>query len=868
MCKKDNCTSQNIVAGFNQDQQVVINLSNGHHLVLAPPGCGKTRVLAERVMHAVDNGVKVENMLCLTFTNRAAREMKERIDKRTGKGEVENLFVGNVHHFCTSLLRKNRVISQKTTVIDDEEKTVILREVIKNCLNFNVPNVEDYYNFQHLQYQLDHHHPDELITRPELKKYLVDERYIKVAREYLSYKKKYDLIDFEDLLLFGYDYLLSHKEEVNHYSWIQVDEVQDLNRLQLAIVELVTAHKNPCVVYLGDEQQAIYSFMGAKLKTLTYLKEKCHGSIHHFHGNYRSPKYLLDVFNKYAEINLHVDRALLPQAQGENANMQKPEDGLLIESCEQREGFFDGDYCSYDLAVERSLSYADGRTAILTYTNANCDKISERLERKGIEHFKISGTDFLWTKEVKLIFSHLNVFTQPENIMSWARILLGIDVYKKMEEAHQFISEANKCFLRGNDLMNDKLRNIIKNFIHDYPNELVIFDTETTGLDVNNDDIVEIAAIRIKGGIIVDEMDIMLYTEKTIPLMLGDTVNPLPDEYKKREKLQRDKGLFMFLDWVGKVPVLAHNAKYDYQILDANLKRDCGINNLPQRWQRVHDSLAIARIIEPQLSSYKLKDLLAIFHLSGNNSHLAIDDVKATKNLVDYCFQKASYIFVLQNDFFARNQVTINLMRERYGELYQHTWSLLSQKSGGVEGNIFSAEVNYAYQYFKDKDFIGELKKMNYLLPFLENDFIVDSKEKTLRQLLDQYMMELNTLRESDLCDSKSLRGRVNVYVSTVHRAKGLEFDNVVVFDVRDGAYPNFEWNNILKEKCNPAEIEKAQYGIQEDARKLYVAISRAKKRLCIQFPQMNTGHGRNGWYSFPAKLSPFIERICNMFAG
>ena len=326
LCKKDNCTSQNIGEGFNQDQQVVINLNHGHHLVLAPPGCGKTRVLAERVMHAIDNGVIVENMLCLTFTNRAAREMKERIDKRMGNGDVENLFVGNVHHFCSSLLRKNQVIPQKTTVIDDEEKTVILREVIKNCLNINVLNVEDYYNFQHLLYQLDNHYPDELITRPELKKYLVDERYIKVAREYLSYKKKYDLIDFEDLLLFGYDYLLSHKEEVNHYSWIQVDEVQDLNRLQLAIVELVTAHKNPCVVYLGDEQQAIYSFMGAKLKTLTYLKEKCHGSIHHFHGNYRSPKYLLDVFNKYAEINLHVDRALLPQAQGENANMQKPEE--------------------------------------------------------------------------------------------------------------------------------------------------------------------------------------------------------------------------------------------------------------------------------------------------------------------------------------------------------------------------------------------------------------------------------------------------------------------------------------------------------------------------------------------------------------
>ena len=266
---------------------------------------------------------------------------------------------------------------------------------------------------------------------------------MRIAREYTSYKKKYDLLDFEDLLLYGYDYLIEHKNEVKRYSWIQVDEVQDLNRLQLAIIELVTAPNNPCVVYLGDEQQAIYSFMGAKLSTLSYLKDQCQGNIHHFHGNYRSPKYLLDIFNQYAEFNLHVDKDILPQAQGENADLQQPKDALLMESCELREGFYEYDFCAYDMAVERALSYSDGRTAILTYSNKDCDKISERLAHKNIEHFKISGTDFLWTKEVKLIFSHLNVFTQPENIMSWARILMGIGVCQKLEIAHQLISEAN-----------------------------------------------------------------------------------------------------------------------------------------------------------------------------------------------------------------------------------------------------------------------------------------------------------------------------------------------------------------------------------------------------------------------------------------
>ena len=855
-----------VYQGFNYDQQTVIKLYKGHHLVLAPPGCGKTRVLAERVMHAIDNGIQVEDMLCLTFTNRAAREMKERIDNRIGNEIVDNLFVGNVHHFCSTMLRENKVIVQKTTIIDDEEKSVIIRDIIRRCFRLDLVNVEEYYNFQHLLHQVEHNHPEDIIVRPELKRHFEDAKFMRIAREYTSYKKKYDLLDFEDLLLYGYDYLIEHKNEVKRYSWIQVDEVQDLNRLQLAIIELVTAPNNPCVVYLGDEQQAIYSFMGAKLSTLSYLKDQCQGNIHHFHGNYRSPKYLLDIFNQYAEINLHVDKDILPQAQGENADLQQPQDALLMESCELREGFNENDFCAYDMAVERALSYNDGRTAILTYSNKDCDKISERLARRKVEHFKISGTDFLWTKEVKLIFSHLNVFTQPENIMSWANILMGIGVCQKMETAHQLITEANNACLRGNDLLDDARRNLIKNFIHDYPNEFVIFDTETTGLDVNNDDIVEIAAIHISNGIVVDELDLMLYTDKTIPLMLGDIENPLPDEYKKREKMDRKEGLLMFLNWVGNTPVLAHNAKYDYQILDANLQRDCRIDDLAKRWIKVHDSLAITRVVEPDLNSYKLKDLLATFDLQGKNSHLAIDDVKATKSLVDYCYKKANHVFILQNEFYANHREIIAKIKEQYGELYRHTELLLSKKAEEGKRNLLATETEYAYHYFTERGFIEELDKMKYLLPFLSEDFIPKEANLSLRQLLDKYMIELNTLRESDLCESKSLKDKVKVYISTVHRAKGLEFENVVIFDVRDGFYPFYEWNNILRDSSDPKERERAKQGIQEDARKLYVAISRAKKRLCIQYPRNNTGYGKFGWYQHPANVSPFVTCIYPMF--
>ena len=855
--------NENLSEDYSQDQKEVIKLNKGHHLVLAPPGCGKTRVLAERVVNAVSNGVNVEDMLCLTFTNRAAREMRDRISSRAEKEVLDNLFVGNVHHFCSYMLREYKVISQRTTIIDDEESTAILQNIVHQVTGKEKKDVDSYYNYQHFLYQIEHQHPEELIVRSEFGDKLVDFEYKKVAREYVSYKEKYGLLDFEDLLLKGYDFILDHQNEIKKYSWIQIDEVQDLNSLQLAIIDLVTTD-DACIVYLGDEQQAIYGFNGVKMATLESLKDRCAGNIHHFLGNYRSPQYLLDVLNQYAELNLHVSRELLPIAKGKDAQNTKEDGSLIMETCDQKEGMDYSDYCSYDMACDRATSYKDGRTAILANSNREVDIISERLYRRGVEHFKISGSDFMWTKEVKLILSHFNIFIHPENIMSWARILMGFKVMPTLEEAHAFLLEANDSYLYANDLLSDKRRSLIKEFLRYYPDEFVIFDTETTGLDVNNDDIVEIAAIRIKEGCIIDELDIMLETTKSIPVELNGEPNPLIEEYPKREKVGRRVGLTDFLSWVGNVPILAHNAKFDFQILDANLKRDCNINDLSSRWPIVLDSLNIARAVEPGQESYRLKDLLAAFNLSGKNSHLAIDDVKATKSLVDYCYKKASPIFVKQNEFYAENRGVIDMLRKQYSNLYCHTKALLSEKDS--ERNVFVDELSYVYDCLVNDEIIGEMEKIKYLIEFLKRDFLQETSELTLRQILDKYMMELNTLREADLCDSKSLREKVGLFVSTVHRAKGLEFDNVVVTGVVDGIYPFWETTKILKESYIPKEREKAQRDIEESARKLYVALSRSKKRLCIQYPRNNTGYGKFGWYQHIAKPSPFISCISPMF--
>ena len=161
---------------------------------------------------------------------------------------------------------------------------------------------------------------DNLTARYTVLEELPAANLMRLAKAYERYKEDNDLLDYDDLLVMAYTFLAGSRQQVAgeinsqmlpatgyqlpaKYKWIEIDEVQDLNALQFAIVDLLAA-EDATIVYLGDEQQAIFSFIGAKLETLEALKRRCAGHIHHLHTNYRSPKYLLDLQNDYAKHNL------------------------------------------------------------------------------------------------------------------------------------------------------------------------------------------------------------------------------------------------------------------------------------------------------------------------------------------------------------------------------------------------------------------------------------------------------------------------------------------------------------------------------------------------------------------------------------
>ncbi len=891
----------NYISSLDKYQIPVVEASQGYHLVLASPGCGKTHILAERIRYARERGVKYEDMLCLTFTNRAAREMTNRIQKVVG-GDFSDLMVGNVHRFCSKFLFEQGRIPADSAIIDDEEAVSIIADYRNEdeegvTRDFNrYKGYQTIIFFQHFIYQMEHQHPWKYYLHPECftdddreavkhicasQKIEYDEQAVvniyHHAQEYMDeanapgldgktadrirvllwkmyyagcyarYKEENHLFDFEDLLLYTYDIYRSDPT-CKRYPWIQVDEVQDLNGMQLAIIDLLTAKDNPMVMYLGDEQQAIFSFMGAKVETLTLLKMRCKGNIHHLQRNHRSPKYLLDVFNDYAEKQLKIDRELLPLS--DNDTKATSGDLRIIHS-----STIEAEH--KDITTEALSLYEQNkeeRTAVIVSANSDADRISEAMTEAGLTHFKVSGRDLFDTPDVKLLLAHLSVLSNEHNSIAWTRIMKGVRAFPSHALARRFNWKLKQLALSPSDFLLYPESCYTAEFLRAYnEEEIVVFDTETTGLNVFQDDIIEIAAIRIKGGEVVGEpLDLYIETDKPILPMLGDKENPMYTIYHEKmstgELRSPSDALQRFLAYVGTSPILAHNANYDYNILDNNLQRYCK-DTMQAHDIRCFDSLKLIRLLAPSLHSYKLESLLETFQLAGVNSHQAIDDVKATVSLVRLCAEKAREKQAQQEAFIRHPKVKpfANVLRSNYGECYREAVNRLYKLSTDHEPALVN-ELSAAYNAFRSDGLINDIPRLDYILRYLRIDMLTDETvANALAPQLSQYVMDINTLKEADFCNSKSILERI--YVTTVHKAKGLEFDNVIIFDAADGRYPN--------------AYNKTKQQDEEDARKFYVAMSRAKRRLFIAYAlQKVDRHGR----VFNRDLTPLMDSIQKYF--
>jgi len=794
----------------DSDQQKIIGLYGRTALVLAGPGCGKTHILARRIFEAhTVRGVAFTDMLCLTFTNRAAREMNARIDTYLGY-HPQGLFAGNIHSFCMRFLLANRLLRPDTGILDEEDQD----EYLSGTLGIgSAADRRDFRRIAAFLFQTEEEHPEHLRRRPPRP---VTEADMNAVRVYCDFKERNSLVDYDEIILRAYSALMrpdSRHLDMGHYSWAQVDEVQDMTPLQLAIVgRLTEGHKNT-VLYLGDEQQAIFSFTGAGGVALDALKHICGKDILRLRRNYRSPGYLVDSCNDLAATRLGINPTLLPVA---TRTDDIPSDALVSVSTDP--DIHLPAICAY---VRRLLAAnSDEDVAILTRTNAETDAMSATLAAHGLEHMRLTRRDMFHCAAFKTVYAHLRAVASPEASSPWSRLLYQTGAVRNMGDARMISDRMQAAAFEACALLNPDSPTAVERFAGTAGSdaETVIFDTETTGLDTEEDDIVQISAVKMRGGKIVAGSEFEIFiggTSRSIPPILADEkANPLFELYATAKKVGPTEAFARFFEYVGDaVAVGGHNVGFDLRILRANVGRRTALPLPP--WLaadapcgRTFDTLTVARLLLPRLRSHTLASLIDSLGLKGTNSHNASDDVAATAALVTFMLApariKCADIAALRNDQALRR--ASGRLTEHYGTFYSGE-RMRFTTSTSADGGLADA-FRRAHDFFHHEGFISPIDRIDYLLRLIDEIASGDGG-KGFRRQTEAHLHELLTYNESDLFTKGIVDERLSVM--TVHKAKGLEMDNVILYDISPG------WGPTL-----------------DRARVFYVAFSRARRRLTL----------------------------------
>ena len=417
---------QEYLQGLNERQREAVLHKDGPLMIVAGAGSGKTKVLTTRITHLMAaHQVDAFNILALTFTNKAAREMKERVERILGNGEARNLYIGTFHSVFARILRfeADKIGYPKHfTIYDTDDAKSVLKAVINDL------DLDDKHYKPNVVYNRISSAKNALIGPAEYKTdYAIQQEDIRANRPaigqiYENYVKRCfrnGAMDFDDLLLKFYELLRTIPECLSRYQhkfkYILIDEYQDTNPAQYEIIKLLGAlHENVCVV--GDDAQSIYSFRGATIQNiLQFQKDYDNVKVVKLEQNYRSTRSILDVANEVISHNKgQIEKVLFT----ENAEGEKIK--LVRTLTDNDEGKFIADSIQ-----EQKLRhhYANKEFAILYRTNAQSRAFEESLRRMAIPYTIYGGISFYQRKEIKDMVAYLRLIVNPRDEEALKRII-------------------------------------------------------------------------------------------------------------------------------------------------------------------------------------------------------------------------------------------------------------------------------------------------------------------------------------------------------------------------------------------------------------------------------------------------------------
>ncbi len=410
---------------LNDDQKKAVLHKNGPLIVIAGAGSGKTRVLTYRIVHLINEGVDPFNILALTFTNKAAKEMKKRISQSVGDSIAKNIWMGTFHSVFARILRSEAsFIGYPTsfTIYDTQDSERLVSNIIKE-LKLN----KDNYKAKQIRNRISslknnfispekYYSVHDLVEQDKISK---REEFVTIYKRYNDRCFKASAMDFDDLLLKTNELLNKFPEILSKYQdkfrYIMVDEYQDTNYSQYLIIKsLSDRYENLCVV--GDDSQSIYSFRGANIDNiLNFKKHYPNCSTYKLEQNYRSSNNIVQCANSLIKKNqFKLDKTI----------WTSNEDGDKILVNKSQTDSDEGRFIASSIFQEKNNEYLDNSSfAVLYRTNAQSRSIEDALRKINIEYQVFGGLSFYQRKEIKDVLAYLRLTQNQNDEESFRRII-------------------------------------------------------------------------------------------------------------------------------------------------------------------------------------------------------------------------------------------------------------------------------------------------------------------------------------------------------------------------------------------------------------------------------------------------------------
>lgn len=840
---------------FNKKQQQVINELNQNILLSAGAGTGKTNVLSYRVANILNkNRANADEILCLTFTNKACRELKNRITSQLDFETANKITIRTIHGFAyqviTTIAKKAQTIFKEFVIFDDEDQKTLIRQTIANFPKARALDIQYIVNcIEQLKQEraLKHIYTED-----------IEADYTTIYHQHLKFNKtfnqqqsdnltkffqfdglniiiNYELalqqmhgLDYKDLIANAYR--LFQDENIcsswrKRYKYIMIDEMQDTSSFEYTMLENLFPANN--IMLCGDEFQTIYEWRGSNpQKILTAFTEKYNPLIINFNENYRSTKLLLEMaYNTL--INLFCKETIL-HSYAKNLLSKSSELGHKIELKQANSLANEAQWIFQNIVNLLPLVKTPTQIAILVRQNNYLQNLTLHLnylaniynqknQEASINFIQIDNIRFFKRQEIKDVLSIMKYLINPNDYLSLQRILInlipniGIRTIKQISSA-EYLQNG----LRLSDFINANFQNPnyepFSDLISAYlSKDIIVFDIEGTGTDIFADNIIQLSAIKIRKGKKIAEFNRYLKSDK--PVGDSEKVHHISDEYLQTHGENPKLVLQKFCQFIQDAIITGHNIRgYDMDILNQNLLKH---NLKPVDFSNINfDTLDLVRRFYPNLPNHKLEFLSNHFQFETKSNHNSLDDVFATGELLHKLLEDKIIPTA------KKRSELINKQKNKFihvAQIFQKLHSILNDNlllENLITQIVKEFDLVNIYKANATQDGAVRLENIRNLFRLAKAELNSHRGTNGIKELL-QYASLSNT----DLDALTSSHPKIPII--TIHQAKGLEFDYEFLAGMNDDIFPSYfsTRNGSITE---------------EEKRLFYVAITRAKKALFL----------------------------------